>query len=86
VILFALVRAEIGFMPIQKKRYNRIKIVLLENETTNITLAEQLGVSKTTVSKWCTNDNQPTVETLFRIADILGVDVCELLVNKSKKG
>lgn len=69
-------------MAAQKKRYNRIKIVLLENEKTNIWLSEQLNVSRTTVSKWCTNDNQPTVETLFTIAEVLGVDVCELLVKK----
>ena len=69
-------------MAAQKKRYNRIKIVLLENEKTNIWLADQLNVSRTTVSKWCTNDNQPTVETLFKIAEVLEVDVCELLVRK----
>lgn len=66
----------------QKKRFNRIKIVLLENEKTNLWLAETLDVSKTTVSKWCTNDNQPTVETLFKIADVLGVGVCDLLVTR----
>ena len=69
-------------MPVQKTRFNRIKIVLLENEKTNLWLSEKLGVSKTTVSKWCTNDNQPTVETLFKIADVLEVGVCELLVKK----
>ncbi|HEX7756153.1 MAG TPA: helix-turn-helix transcriptional regulator [Niabella sp.] len=71
-------------MTTQKKRYNRIKIVLLENEKSNIWLAEELGVSRTTVSKWCTNDNQPTVETLFKIAEVLDVDVCELLVTGKK--
>ena len=68
----------------QKSRYNRIKIVLLEKERTNLWLAEKLKVSKTTVSKWCTNDNQPTVETLFKIAEVLEVEVCELLVTKPK--
>jgi len=67
-------------MATKKKRFNRIKIVLLENEKSNIWLAEELGVSRTTVSKWCTNDNQPTVETLFKIAEVLGVEVSELLV------
>ena len=66
----------------QKTRYNRIKIVLLEKEKTNLWLADKLKVSKTTVSKWCTNDNQPTVETLFRIADVLDVSVCDLLIRK----
>ncbi|WP_089839083.1 helix-turn-helix transcriptional regulator [Chitinophaga filiformis] len=65
-----------------RRRYNRIKIVLLEKEKTNIWLAEQLGVSSTAVSKWCTNRNQPTVETLFKISEILNVGVCELLVTK----
>ncbi|MFX1703951.1 helix-turn-helix transcriptional regulator [Chitinophaga sp. CC14] len=65
-----------------KRRYNRIKIVLLEKEKTNIWLAGQLGVSTTAVSKWCTNRNQPTVETLFKISEILNVGVCELLVAK----
>ena len=68
-----------------KKRYNRIKIVLLENDKSNIWLSEKLGVSKTTVSKWCTNDNQPTVETLFKIADTLGVEVYSLLLSNKKK-
>lgn len=66
----------------QKRRYNRIKIVLLENEKTNIWLADELGVSRTTVSKWCTNDNQPSVETLFKISEALGVPVIELLNSK----
>ncbi|HTG54792.1 MAG TPA: helix-turn-helix transcriptional regulator [Niabella sp.] len=71
-------------MASQKKRYNRIKIVLIEQEKTNIWLAETLNVSRTTVSKWCTNDNQPTVESLFKIAEVLGVEVCELLVTQKK--
>lgn len=69
-------------MATSRKKYNRIKIALLEKEKTNIWLAETLGVSTTAVSKWCTNRNQPTVETLFKIAEALGVDVCELLVRK----
>ncbi|OQP59256.1 transcriptional regulator [Niastella vici] len=66
----------------EKKRLNRIKIVLIEKEKTNIWLAEKLEISKAAVSKWCTNDNQPTVENLFKIAELLEVDVCELLVRK----
>ncbi len=71
-------------MAVARKKYNRIKIVLLERDKTNIWLAEKIGVSTTAVSKWCTNRNQPAVETLFEIAEALGVDVCELLVRKSK--
>ncbi len=65
----------------EKKRvFNRIKAVLADKGKTNLWLSEQLNVNKSTVSKWCTNDVQPTMETLFRIAKALEVDVRELLV------
>ncbi len=63
-----------------KKAYNRIKAVLAEKARTNNWLAEKLDMNRTTVSKWCTNTMQPTVETLFQIAKALDVDVRELLV------
>jgi putative transcriptional regulator len=62
------------------KAYNRIKAVLAEKGKTNNWLAEKMNVNKTTVSKWCTNLTQPSVETLFTVAEILDVDVRELLV------
>ncbi len=65
----------------KKKVYNRIKAVLAEKGKTNIWLAEKLGKNKTTISKWCTNIMQPTVETLFEIAVALDVDVRELLIS-----
>jgi len=65
----------------KKKVYNRIKAVLAEKDKTNIWLAEKLGMNRTTVSKWCTNEMQPTVDSLFKIAEALGVDVRELLVS-----
>lgn len=68
----------------EKRILNRIKGVLADKDKTNIWLAEKLGKNKSTVSKWCTNDQQPTLETLFDIADVLEVEVCELLVTKSK--
>lgn len=64
-----------------KKMLNRIKVVLAEKSKTNLWLAEQLNVSKITVSRWCTNDMQPTVEGLFSIAKALNVDVRDLLVS-----
>jgi transcriptional regulator with XRE-family HTH domain len=64
-----------------KKAQNRIKAVLAEQGKTNNWLAETLGKNRTTVSKWCTNQMQPTVETLFEIAEALDVDVRELLVS-----
>ncbi|MCC6286477.1 MAG: helix-turn-helix transcriptional regulator [Chitinophagaceae bacterium] len=66
----------------KKRILNRIKSVLADKEKTNLWLAEKLGKNKSTISKWCTNDQQPTLETLFDIAEVLGVDVCELLVRK----
>jgi putative transcriptional regulator len=64
-----------------KKAQNRIKAVLAEQGKTNNWLAETLGKNRTTVSKWCTNQMQPTVETLFEIAQALDVDVRDLLVS-----
>lgn len=61
------------------KPLNRLKVVLAEQQKTNKWLAEQLGKDVTTVSKWCTNKAQPGLETLFKIAQILDVDVKELL-------
>jgi putative transcriptional regulator len=70
----------------KRKIFNRIKAVLAEKGKTNIWLAEKVKKNKTTVSKWCTNDVQPTMETLFDIADALDVDVRELLIsNKANK-
>jgi transcriptional regulator with XRE-family HTH domain len=65
----------------EKRILNRIKGVLADKGKTNIWLAEKLGKNKTTISKWCTNDQQPTLETLFDVADALNVDVRDLLVS-----
>ena len=64
-----------------EKVYNRIKAVLAEKGKTNIFLAEHLAVNINTVSKWCTNKMQPSVESLFAIAKVLEVDVRELLIS-----
>jgi|HubBroStandDraft_2_1064218.scaffolds.fasta_scaffold30762_3 putative transcriptional regulator len=68
----------------QKKKFNRIKLVLVEQEKSSSWLAAELRVSATAVSKWCTNRNQPTVETLFKIAELLRVEVSQLLVANSE--
>lgn len=62
-----------------KEAINRIKVVLAEKNRTNKWLAEQLGKNVSTVSKWCTNSSQPSLEVLPDIARILEVDVSELL-------
>ncbi len=62
---------------------NRIKVVLVEKKRTNKWLAEQLDKDPATVSKWCTNRSQPDLATLIKVANLLDVDVKELL-NSSK--
>jgi transcriptional regulator with XRE-family HTH domain len=67
------------------KDINRLKVVLAEKKRTNKWLAEQLGKDPATVSKWCTNTTQPSLETLFKIAKALEVTVDELLVKDRDK-
>ncbi len=64
------------------KDINRIKVVLADKKKTNKWLAEQLGKDPATVSKWCTNSCQPTLETLMKIADLLEVEIAELIRTK----
>lgn len=64
---------------------NRIKLVLVEKKRTSKWLSEQLGVTPSTVSKWCTNSSQPDLGNLLKIADLLEVDIKELLVREYKR-
>ena len=64
---------------------NRIKLVLVEKKRTNKWLSELMGVNPSTVSKWCTNSSQPDLTSLLKIADLLGVDIKELIVREYKK-
>lgn len=66
-------------LSIMDKDINRIKVVLAEKKKTNKWLAEQLGCAPTTVSKWCTNVCQPTMETFLKIAKLLNVELTELV-------
>ena len=65
----------------EKEVYNRIKAVMAEKGKTNNWLADQLDMNRTTISKWCRNEMQPRVETLFQIAKAVEVDVRELLIS-----
>ena len=67
-----------------KEVYNRIKAVLAEQGKTNNWLADELEMNRTTVSKWCRNEMQPRVETLFQISRVMKVDVRELLISTMK--
>ena len=63
----------------EKRDINRLKLVLAEKKRTNKWLAEQLGKDQATVSKWCTNASQPSLEMLLKIAETLEVDMKDLL-------
>jgi len=67
-----------------EKNYNRIRVILAEQARTKKWLAERLGKSGNTISRWTTNKSQPSVEQLYDIADILGVDVKDLLESSDK--
>lgn len=62
---------------------NRIKAVLAENNRTNRWLAESLGKNEATVSRWCTNETQPSVEVLYQISKLMDIDIRDLF-NKTK--
>lgn len=61
------------------KKLNRLKVVMAEKDLSNTWLADKLGVSQATVSKWVTNFSQPNLETLIKISKVLNVDVNELI-------
>ena len=63
------------------KDINRLKVVLVEQKKTGKWLAEQLGKDPSTVSNWCSNKMQPSLEILIQIAGLLDIDVRELIVN-----
>ena len=63
----------------ENRQLNRIKVVLAEKNKTNKWLAQQLDKDPATVSKWCTNSCQPSLETLVRIAEILDLELNDLV-------
>ena len=62
-----------------KKDINRLKLVLVEKKKTGKWLAEQIGKDPSTVSKWCSNTTQPSLDILVNIAKVLEVDVKQLI-------
>ena len=60
-------------------KYNRIKIALVERDPSNKWLADRLGKTSMTVSRWASNKSQPTVETLYEIASALDMEAKDLL-------
>ena len=76
---FLYLRSEPKILFDMARNINRIKVVLVDKRKTNKWLAEQLNVVPSTVSKWCTNDAQPSLETLMQISRLLEVKVDDLL-------
>ena len=62
------------------KDLNRLKVVRVEKEKSGKWLADQLGKSTCTVSKWCSNTTQPDLQTLTKISQLLNVDTRDLLI------
>lgn len=62
-----------------KQDINRLKVVLAEKKRTIRWLAAQLGKNEATISKWCTNSTQPSLDDLVAIAKCLEVDMKDLL-------
>ncbi|QUY53846.1 Helix-turn-helix [Soonwooa buanensis] len=71
------------YISMQEIPINRLKAVLAEKQKTGKWLADQLNKSETTVSRWCRNEIQPSMETLLEIAKLLDIDIKNLL-NSSK--
>jgi transcriptional regulator with XRE-family HTH domain len=71
------------FMANTKKNeaLNRLRVVLAEQDKTNRWLAEQLGKTEHTISRWCHNKSQPSVAQLNEIANVLNVDVRMLIIS-----
>ena len=64
---------------------NRLKILLAEKKKTNKWLCEQLGVNPTTVSKWCTNSSQPSLEMVLKMMKVLDADINQI-INLPERG
>jgi putative transcriptional regulator len=67
-----------------KINLNRLKSVLAEKNKTSKELAAHLDKTESTVSRWCTNEVQPSIETLYDISKWLKMDIRELLVSTGK--
>lgn len=67
-----------------EKPINRLKVVLAEQGKTNKWLAEKLKKNETTISRWCTNETQPSMDTFIAISKLFSIDVRDL-INPTKK-
>ncbi|MBD5371206.1 MAG: helix-turn-helix transcriptional regulator [Bacteroides sp.] len=65
----------------EPQKINRIKVALVESGKTGKWLAAQIGKNEATVSRWCSNKMQPSLDTLVRISELLDIDVKDLIVS-----
>lgn len=77
--LFSISLLSFFFKKKEMKEINRLKSILAEKNKTGKWLAEQLGKDPSTVSKWCSNSSQPPLEMVIRIAELLAVDIKDLI-------
>ncbi len=63
----------------ESRKINRIKVVLVENGKTGKWLAEQVGKNEATVSRWCSNKMQPSLDMLVKIAELLDIETKDLI-------
>ena len=69
----------------ESQKINRLKVVLVENGKTGKCLAEQVGKNEATVSRWCSNKMQPSLDMLVKIASLLNVDPRQLINGGNNK-
>ena len=67
----------------ESQKINRIKVVLVEQGKTGKWLAEQVGKNEATVSRWCSNRMQPSLDMLVKIAELLNIETRELINNRN---
>ena len=72
----------IHFINMGTEKINRLKIVLVEQGRTGKWLASQLGKNEATISRWCSNTSQPSLEMLMKIAELLDVDSRDLIISR----
>ena len=66
------------------KRLNKIKLVLVAKDKRANWLAKELDVNYNTVTNLCSNSTQPSLATLYKIAETLDVDVADLLFSRKE--
>ncbi|MEL7119450.1 MAG: helix-turn-helix transcriptional regulator [Bacteroidota bacterium] len=68
-----------------QQKLNRISEVLRSQGRTNKWIAQQLGKTDLTISRWCNNVQQPDLATLFKLAELIDVNVCDLIETKKQR-